>query len=189
MKIKAQNALLNYYPSFFDTQVARTLTKSLLSEVAFSQDTITLYGKQHNVPRLQAWFGSAGYQYSGLLMKPLSWTPSLLAIKEKVEHFSGYQFNSALVNLYRNQHDSVSWHSDDEPELGKHPVIASISLGATRTFKLKHKESKENLTIPLVEGSLLMMEGETQEYWQHAVLKEKKVSGPRINITFRQLHK
>ncbi|QOL26995.1 alpha-ketoglutarate-dependent dioxygenase AlkB [Thalassotalea sp. LPB0316] len=187
MKIPAPNASLDYLPHFISLSRARALEKRLKDEIAFSQDKISLYGKAYDIPRLQAWFGDASYTYSGLKMNPQPWTPALLEIKHMVEEKTHCLFNSALVNLYRNHQDSVGWHSDDEPELGDNPMIASVSLGAKRTFKLKHKNTAEKLDIPLVEGSLLIMSGETQRYWQHAVLKEKCNTAPRINITFRQL--
>jgi len=187
MKIPAENAILDYFPNFISLDQARSLEKRLHEEVAFSQDQISMYGKVLDIPRLQAWFGDGSYQYSGIMMNPQPWTPALLEIKQLVEEKANCQFNSALVNLYRNHQDSVGWHSDDEKELGVNPIIASISFGAKRMFKLKHKQTQAKLDVPLIEGSLLIMSGETQHYWQHAVLKEKTNPGSRINITFRQL--
>ena len=153
------------------------------------QDEIFVYGRAVRIPRLQAWYGDnqQSYQYSGLTMLALPWTAVLLDIKQAVESYSGCQFNSCLVNLYRDGNDSVSWHSDDEPELGTNPVIASVSLGAKRDFQLKHKMSGKKLSVPLTSGSLLLMAGETQHYWQHCIAKSKRVESPRINLTFRQI--
>lgn len=187
MKIPASNAQLDYLPNFLDVGRARSMFDTLMQEVPFKQDDIVLFGQQRKIPRLQAWYGDFPYQYSGLLMQPQPWSQALMTLKSDIENYCQCQFNSALINLYRDNQDSVAWHSDDEAELGRNPVIASLSLGASRDFKLKHKFTDEKHTIPLVEGSLLVMAGETQHYWQHAVLKSKKVAGPRINLTFRQI--
>ena len=120
-------------------------------------------------------------------MKALPWTKALVAIKTQVEQATGYQFNACLANLYRDGNDTVGWHSDDEPELGEQPVIASVSLGAERDFQLKHKSLSEKLTIPLKSGSLLTMSGETQNAWQHCLPRTKRVKSPRINLTFRRV--
>lgn len=147
-----------------------------------------MYGKQINVPRLTAWFGSGCYTYSGIQMQPHCWTELLLQIKDQVEAITGGSFNSVLLNLYRNGNDSVSWHCDDEPELGENPTIASLSFGATRSFQLKHKFTKQTIKLDLSHGSLLLMQDETQTHWLHCVPKTKKPTAARINLTFRYLY-
>ena len=152
-----------------------------------------MYGQRIAVPRLTAWFGDprATYSYSGITMTPEAWTPLLLELKSLVEPKAlGTPFNSVLLNLYRDGNDSVSWHSDDEPELGTNPVIASVSLGQARTFRLKHKrdDSIPPVEIELTHGSLLVMSGALQHFWKHQLPKRKSKSlGPRINLTFRRI--
>lgn len=119
-------------------------------------------------------------------MQPRPWTPTLLAIKRKVEEPAGTRFNSVLLNLYRDEHDSVSWHSDDEPALGECPIIASVSFGATRTFQFKHKMHKDvRVSLDLTHGSLLVMKGITQHCWLHRIPKASRPCGARVNLTFR----
>lgn len=163
----------------------------LLREIAWRQETIRMWDKQYLQPRLSAWYGDAGmcYTYSSMTLEPNAWTPTLLQIKEDIERASGACFNSVLLNLYRNEHDSVGWHSDNEAEFGDKPMIASLSLGQTRIFKLRHKRRKEQkrIALELTDGSLLLMAGTTQKYWQHAIEKERHPCGPRINLTFRDI--
>jgi len=150
-----------------------------------------MYGKRVAIPRLQAWYGDKGmdYSYSGIILTAKPWPPVLLELKQQVENKCQSSFNAVLANLYRDQDDTVGWHSDDETELGKNPVIASVSFGDERNFQLKHKDSGEKLTIPLTSGSLLVMAGETQHYWQHCLPRTKKMKSSRINLTFRQIKK
>lgn len=175
------------YPKFFASEVADTFLQELTEQVAWKQERITLYGKEHDVPRLTAWYGDAGkrYRYSGITVEAATWTEPLLRIKQKIEAVSEQVFNSVLLNLYRNGEDSVAWHSDNEPELG--PVIASVSLGEQRPFQLRHKNNsflKKSIGLP--HGSLLMMGGTTQQFWLHQVPKSsRKNLQPRINLTFR----
>lgn len=159
----------------------------LKSEINWKQEGMKMYGKEVLFPRLTAWYAEDGktYKYSGLVNIPQEFTPNLLKIKEMVELKTGKKFNSALLNYYRNGQDSMGWHSDDEPELGKNPVIASVSLGAARKFQFKHKTMPKSLiNINLSPGSLLIMQGATQHHWLHQVPKIKD-AGERINITFR----
>jgi alkylated DNA repair dioxygenase AlkB len=179
---------ITLYNGFFDKQQADALLKDLLNKIDWQQDTIKYYGKTHELPRLTAWYGDTDktYKYSNIPMNPKPWSVELLNIKEKVERVSGVSFSSVLLNLYRRGSDSVSWHSDDEKELGMNPVIGSVSFGETRTFQLKHKympEQKEN--ILLTHGSFLLMKGVTQHYWKHQIPKSSKPLRPRINLTFR----
>ncbi|BFM16341.1 alpha-ketoglutarate-dependent dioxygenase AlkB [Maricurvus nonylphenolicus] len=170
---------------------AEQLMVSLTSELRWEQSTISMYGQAVKIPRLNAWYGdpNARYQYSGALFDPLPWTDSLKELKRRVEIELGEQFNSVLANLYRNGSDSVSWHSDNEPELGRNPVIASLSLGQSRHFLLKHRKDRDLGTIKLMlsAGDLLLMKGATQHHWLHSVPKVSKTIGPRINLTFRRV--
>lgn len=160
----------------------------LIAETGWRAESITLWGRQHLQPRLTAWHGEARYTYSGLTLDPSPFTPLQLAIKEAVERAGGVHFNSVLLNYYRDGRDSMGMHSDDEPELGPHPSIASVSFGETRTFILKHKRSKETIKVDLPSGSLLLMTGETQKNWVHGINKSNRVLGPRVNLTFRKIY-
>ncbi len=162
---------------------------TLEQEVAWEQSIIRVYGRERPIPRLNAWHGVPGatYTYSGRHFLPHAWTPVLLDVKQRIEAVTGESFNSVLANLYRDGNDSVSWHSDDEPELGANPVIASVSLGAERKFVLKHKHRRDlaPVILWLPSGSLLLMKDETQHYWTHQVPKTKNAVGQRINLTYR----
>lgn len=150
-----------------------------------------MYGKTFDVPRKTAWYGYEGfnYKYSGIECNPDPWTKELLEIKTVIEHFLPQQcFNSVLLNLYRDGNDKVSWHADDEPGLGTNPTIASVSLGATRRFDLKHKEYPEQkLQLELNLGSLVIMTGSLQHHWLHQIPMQKRIMEPRINLTFRTI--
>lgn len=159
----------------------------LLAETPWRVETVLVYGKRHPQPRLTAWYGDASYTYSGLRLEPLPWTPLLAALRAAVEAACGQRFNSVLLNLYRNERDSMGMHSDDEPELGPAPAIASLSFGATRTLILKHKRDKQTVRLPLSDGSLLLMAGPTQENWLHGINKSTRRLGGRINLTFRYI--
>jgi alkylated DNA repair dioxygenase AlkB len=175
-----------YQRVFTGTQRDR-LFQELLDHTPWQQHTIKLYGRTMAVPRLSAWHGDPGavYCYSGLRLEPLPWTPVLCEIKAVVEQLADTPFNSVLLNLYRHGQDSIGWHSDDEPELGHHPVIASVSLGAVRRFILRHKRLPVRLPLDLDAGSVLLMRGATQQHWQHQLPKTRKPTNPRINLTFR----
>lgn len=159
----------------------------LLRETAWRHETVVVYGKRHLQPRLTAWHGDAAYTYSGLRLEPLPFTPLLQTIRAAVEQATGHRFNSVLLNYYRNERDSMGMHADDEPELGPEPAIASLSFGATRTFILRHRQSKRTLKIDLGDGSLLLMAGKFQQAWLHGINKVVRPVGPRINLTFRYI--
>lgn len=159
----------------------------LIAETAWRAELVTVWGKQHQQPRLTAWHGTARYTYSGLTLEPLPFTFLQQEIKAAVEQASGRRFNSVLLNYYRDERDSMGMHSDAEPELGPEPAIASVSFGATRTFILKHKRNKQTVKLNLTDGSLLLMTGQTQKNWLHGINKEAKAKGPRINLTFRYI--
>jgi alkylated DNA repair dioxygenase AlkB len=170
-----------------DTEILRRL----IAEIAWRSEEIVMWGRKLPQPRLTAWYGDPGrsYAYSGLRLDPLPWTPLLLDIKTRVEETAGSTFNSVLLNYYRDHHDSIGFHSDDEPELGDRPIIASLSLGAERTFILKHKTLGRlgRVQLRLAPGSLLLMSGDTQRCWRHGILKESRTCGPRVNLTFRRI--
>jgi alkylated DNA repair dioxygenase AlkB len=177
---------------FLPLPAADALLKTFSNTIAWEQRSILLFGKLHPQPRLTAWYGDpdASYTYSGLRWLPLPWLPELAALRAQLEAVSGTRFNSVLLNLYRDGHDSMGFHADDEPELGPAPTIASISLGATRRFRLRPQPglAASPLGLDLTSGSLLLMRGNTQHNWQHAVPKTARPVGPRLNLTFRWVH-
>jgi alkylated DNA repair dioxygenase AlkB len=161
--------------------------EQLIQETPWRAETIVLYGKRYLQPRLTAWFGEASYTYSGLTLAPAPMTPLLNGLRSTVENLTGHRYNSVLLNYYRDGGDSMGMHSDDEPELGPAPAIASLSLGATRTFILRHKLTKRTVKIDLTDASLLLMAGELQKYWLHGINKTVKPRGARLNLTFRYI--
>ena len=189
-QISLDGGKLLYWAHFLSSDVADQYLKRFLGpEIGWRQEDILIYGKRHLQPRLIAWYGDPGrtYTYSRLKLTPNAWTSELTEIRRSVEKAAEAPFNSVLLNLYRNGQDSVSWHADDEPELGDSPTIASMSLGATRRFRFKHRESKEIRELALTHGSLLLMMGSIQRFWVHDIPKEKGVLDPRINLTFRYI--
>lgn len=188
IKLDMPDADINYFPNFFSLEESKLLYQNLTEKIKWQQDFIKIYGKTIPLPRLTAWYGETekNYTYSGILMKPHKWNNDLLRIKEKIEAIAKVNFNSVLLNLYRNGADSVAWHADDEPELGINPVIASVSFGETRIFQFKHQENQAlKSQIALENGSLLLMQGTTQHKWLHQIPKTTKILKPRINLTFR----
>jgi len=168
-----------------------TILRQLIAEIPWRQENILVWGKLHSQPRLVAWYGDSGsdYTYAGIKLTPIPWTDLLLDIKNRVETVTATSFNSVLLNYYRDNRDSMGFHSDDEPELGVRPVIASLSLGEERTFIMKHRVNKlaNPIRLRLASGSLLLMKGETQHYWKHGIAKTTRPCGPRINLTFRRI--
>jgi alkylated DNA repair dioxygenase AlkB len=182
------DALIEYYPNFFEKAQAKELFDKLNQEIPWQQDAITVFGKTHAQPRLTALFGNEGkpYSYSNIVMQPHSWNPLLMYIKNEIEEICNENFTTVLLNLYRDGKDSNGWHADNERELGRNPVIASVSFGAERSFHLQHNSIADaKLKITLGNGSLLLMKGETQHYWKHQIPKTSKEINPRINLTFR----
>lgn len=163
------------------------LMQDLVRHCRWRQQRITIFGKSQLQPRLSAWYGDVSYRYSGIRLEPTPWTGELQALRARVENATGHRFNSVLLNYYRDQHDCMGMHSDDERELGPRPAIASLSLGDTRTFVLKHKTRQDlpRVRIPLTSGSLLLMRGDTQRHWRHGIDRIKAPCGPRLNLTFR----
>lgn len=178
-----------FYRYLFSPKESDGLFTDLYKNINWKQESITIYGKPISLPRLTAWYGDSGksYNYSKITMNPEPWNPTLLKIKSRIEGVAGVSFNSVLLNLYRSGSDSVSWHSDDEHELGNNPVIGSVSFGSTRRFILRHKCKADisKTEINLTHGSFLIMRGTTQHFWQHQVPKTTKSVKPRINLTFR----
>jgi alkylated DNA repair dioxygenase AlkB len=188
-RLNLPDAEVYFDPHFFSEEESDLYFKELMDKVNWKQESIKLFGKLMPMPRLTAWYGDKGYTYSGLLNEPQPWLPVLLDLKEKVDQASGHEYNSVLLNLYRTGQDSMGWHSDDEPALGKEPAIASLSFGAERKFSFKHKLLKDMKpqSINLAHGSLLLMQGPTQHHWLHHVPKTAKPVQPRINLTFRKV--
>ncbi len=175
--------------NFYPLVIADDYFLSLKSSILWRQETMNIYGKIVNFPRLTAWYGDHNkpYSFSGITLEPNIWTEELLQIKRDIEIISNTTFNSVLLNLYRDGNDSISWHTDAEKELGINPIIASVNFGATRKFQLRHNTTKEKIEIELSHGSLLIMKGELQHYWQHQVPKTKQIIKERINLTFRTI--
>ncbi|PRQ03750.1 hypothetical protein ENSA5_13000 [Enhygromyxa salina] len=188
-QISAPGALICIKRSFLGPVAATKLLRRLIDVVPWRQDKIKIFGKEHDLPRLQQWYGDPGqvYLWSGIEMRPLPWIPELLEVREAVQRATKRDFNSVLLNYYRDGNDTVSWHADDEPGLGLSPFIASLSVGAERDFLLRRTDDKtEKRNIKLTHGSLLVMGGETQGNWQHAIPRRKRVTEPRVNLTFRE---
>lgn len=189
MKISLPDADIDYIEEFYSAIEAAEVFTALLQSLAWRQDDIVLFGKKVNIPRLQAWYGDnqLSYRYSNMTLTAQPWTTQLLALKARVSDYCQLDFNAVLANLYRSEKDSVSWHSDDEPEFGAMPNIASLSFGAAREFQLKHKVTGIKKNMMLHSGSLLVMRGKTQDYWQHCLPKRHRAIAPRINLTFRKI--
>jgi alkylated DNA repair dioxygenase AlkB len=189
--LKLFEAEVEYWPEFYQSDRSWLLYRQILQQTQWLQGRLTVYGKQHLAPRLSCWFGESwmNYSYSNQTMSASALTPLLIEIKTEIEARTGANFNSVLVNYYRDGQDSNGWHSDDEPELGRDPEIASLSLGAPRDFHLRHKfEKTHKHKMSLEHGSLLMMRGSTQSCWQHHIPKRANAEG-RINLTFRTIVK
>lgn len=187
---KIENGEYLFFPDFFSKSESDLFLQKLKDEIEWKQESMNMYGKQVDFPRLTAWYGNNDkpYSFSGITLQPKIWTKELLEIKGKIEPLSNVQFNSVLLNRYRSGNDSISWHTDAEKELGQNPVIASVNFGATRKFQLRHIKTKEKVEIELTHGSLLIMQGELQHFWQHQVPKTSKIVNERINLTFRVIN-
>ncbi len=189
--IPLPNADLSYDSGFLDRQSADRLLDWSLTRIRWDHHVIRLFGREVPTPRRSAWFGDpdARYTYSGLTLEPRSWPPVLASLRDRVETASGARFNAVLANLYRDGADSMGWHADDEPELGRDPIIASVSVGAVRRFTMRHatRRDVEPLVLELEHGSLLVMAGSTQHHWRHALPKTRRTVGPRVNLTYRSV--
>ncbi|MDG1777934.1 MAG: alpha-ketoglutarate-dependent dioxygenase AlkB [Flavobacteriaceae bacterium] len=186
--IALKDAEILYDKNFLTIDEATTYFNVLRKETDWQQDRIKVFGKVYDQPRLTALFANNKnpYSYSNITMYPTPFSPILLEIKSKIEKKINQTFTTCLLNLYRNGQDSNGWHADNEKELGKNPIIASVSLGADRFFHMKHRTDKtQKLKLNLTHGSLLVMSGPTQHHWLHQIPKTKKNIGERINLTFR----
>ncbi|MEZ5438413.1 MAG: alpha-ketoglutarate-dependent dioxygenase AlkB [Lysobacteraceae bacterium] len=190
--IPLPGAELRLYRAFLTAESADATMAALLDEVAWTQRSIRIYGREVLQPRLLCWVGDpeARYRYSGGDYEPEPWTPTLSGIRERIESVTGSCFNSVLCNRYRDGDDAMGWHSDDEPELGAQPAIASLSLGVTRAMKFRPRKGfAEGRAgeLPLAHGDLLVMAGDTQRYYQHAIARSRRITAERINLTFRRV--
>ena len=183
-----RDGIVEYLGRVFSSEESDTLFHELLATSPWQEDEVILFGQKRILSRKVAWMGDNGltYSYSGTSKTASPWTAPLMSIRERVEKLSGHPFNTCLLNLYHDGSEGMGWHSDDEKTLGRNPVIASVSFGAERIFKLKHRKSKEVVSVLLEQGSLLIMKGETQHHWVHTMPNTKRVTTPRINLTFRQ---
>lgn len=180
---------VNYYGKIFSFQEASFYLDKMLHAIEWKNDEAIIYGKHIITKRKAAWYGdhNFSYTYSNTTKLALPWTEDLLALKRKVEELTQTTFNSCLLNLYHDGNEGMAWHSDDEKSLGKDTTIASLSFGAERKFSLKHKLTKEIVSVLLQQGSLLVMKGSTQTHWQHCLPKTTKVKNQRVNLTFRTI--
>ena len=185
-----QDGTLIYRPDFIGPDDALVFLDKLTHNIDWENHSIRLFNRLVEVPRLTAWYGDMEYKYSGVLNIPLPWTHELYELKELAEKACKTEFNSVLLNLYRDGNDHMGWHADDEKSLGKNPVIASVSLGEVRKFGLKHRYDKsiKPVSLELASGSLVIMKNEIQEYWHHRIHPTKKQKGARINLTFRKVY-
>jgi alkylated DNA repair dioxygenase AlkB len=189
--VSINQADYQYIPEFLTQTEAEQLFNELQSSIDWRQDQVTVYGKKHPIPRLQAFIADLGvsYTYSGFKLTGSGFPHYIETLKERIAAQTQTRFNALLANLYRDGKDHMGWHSDDERELGAKPVIASLSLGAERTFQLRNRRTpKQRIDIELASGSLLIMGPELQHQWQHALPKRLRVSQPRINLTFRYIY-
>lgn len=189
MNFDFPDSQISLLPHFILPSDAMRWQAELEQSLTWQQHRIQLYGKEHNCPRLSAWHGDpdAQYAYSGQSLLPEPWTERLQALRELCEQAAGTRVNSVLANWYRNGQDSMGWHSDDETELGSQPIILSLSFGEPRHFQLRHKITGQREKLLLPNGSLLIMAGNTQHYWQHAINKSKRAMRSRMNLTFRNI--
>jgi len=189
-EIVAHNGLkIRIEEDFFNSVDSKKLLKKFISKLPWESMIIKMFGKDTKIPRLQCWIGDEGceYRYSGKQLNRQIWSQDLIMIRKKIYEELNIDFNSVLANYYRDGKDSMGWHSDDEKELGPNPTIASISFGSERDLVFRNKISKETLAIPQTNGSLILIDGETQKNWQHSIKKTQKLIGPRINLTFRNI--
>jgi len=181
-------SLLQSLGRVYTPEQSARLLATLMAETPWQRDYVA-FGRRIDIPRLQAWFADAGihYRYSDNQLNTCEWNPLLSGIKQHIEQQCGYHFNSVLLTCYRDGNDEVGWHADDEAELGEAPVIASLSLGASRRFRFRHKHRDESGSLLLHDAELLIMHAEFQHDWQHAVPAEPGISQPRLNLTFRKV--
>jgi alkylated DNA repair dioxygenase AlkB len=190
-RIEIPGGELRHFPEFLSPSAAMDAMEQLRSEVHWEQHWVKIAGRAIPCPRLSAWYGEPGatYRYSGVSYEPLRWTTELASLRDRLRHTISADFNSVLLNLYRDGADGMGWHSDDERELGVSPTIASISLGGPRRFRMRHRREKgvPPVELELGAGCLLVMSGATQANWRHSVPKTKRAANARINLTFRAI--
>lgn len=184
-----KDGIVNYYGKLLTHQVANHYFDCLWNTIEWKNDQAILFGKQIITKRKVAWYGDTDfkYTYSNTTKRALPWTTELLELKVIVEEISGEKFNSCLLNLYHNGDEGMAWHSDAEKDLKKNGAIGSLSFGAERKFTFKHKETKETVSLILEHGSLLVMKDTTQTNWLHRLPPTKRITKPRINLTFRTI--
>lgn len=180
---------VQYYGKVIQEMVADDYFEKLMQNIAWENDQAIILGRQITTKRKVAWYGDQGYEYtySNVNRYALPWAVELLELRQRVQQLTGERFNSCLLNLYHTGEEGMAWHSDDETDLKKNGVIASLSFGAERKFAFKHKQSKEKVELYLEHGSLLVMKDTTQSHWLHRLPPTKKVSTARINLTFRTI--
>jgi alkylated DNA repair dioxygenase AlkB len=180
---------VNYYGPILDPDEARHYHEALLRTIPWKNDAAVIFGQHIVTARKVAWYGDTDYSYtySGTTKQALAWTKELLALKGIVEKLSAAKFNSCLLNLYHDGSEGMAWHSDDESSLARNSTIASLSFGAERKFRFKHKQTQQAVSLILETGSLLVMKDATQTYWRHCLPKSKRIKTPRINLTFRTM--
>lgn len=183
------DGVVNYYGPIFSITEERKIFDSLFHTINWQHDEVLMFGKRIITARKVAWYGDAGmaYSYSGSTKQPLAWSAELLELKAVAEKLAGIRFNSCLLNLYHHGGEGMGWHSDDEKSLGHNPCIASLSFGAERKFSFKHKRTEQSVSLILESGSLLVMKDFTQANWLHSIPKSKRITAPRINLTFRTI--
>lgn len=184
-----QDGIVEYYGIIFTNDEANTFYDTLMRNIEWKHDQANMFGKIITTKRKVAWYGEKEfkYTYSKMTKLALPWTDALRKLKESIESKTGYTYNSCLLNLYHDGSEGMAWHSDGEKDLQKDGAIASLSFGAERKFSFKHKESKQKIDVLLHHGSLLVMRGSTQTHWLHRLPPTKKVTRPRINLTFRTI--
>lgn len=190
VKALEPDGLLDYRPGWLAGDQADAFCRCLAEQIAWQSRTITLFGRTMLQPRLLCFMGDAGvhYRYSNDNYRACAWHPAVLELKQRLQRELDAEFNSVLLNLYRNGRDSMGWHSDDEPELGRNPMIASVSLGAVRRFVLRPvRDRSKRLELAPAHGSLIVMSGDLQHHWQHQVPRTAAAVGARINLTFRRI--
>ncbi|HEX6430877.1 MAG TPA: alpha-ketoglutarate-dependent dioxygenase AlkB [Niastella sp.] len=184
-----KDGIVNYYGKPLTRTQADYYLEKLLTTIAWKNDEAVIFGRHIITKRKVAWYGNENYSYnySKITRHALKWTKELLELKTLVEGKTGGTYNSCLLNLYHNGDEGMAWHSDDEKTLGENSAIASFSFGAERKFSFKHKQTKETVTMMLEHGSLLVMKGTTQTHWLHCLPKSKRITTPRVNLTFRTM--
>jgi alkylated DNA repair dioxygenase AlkB len=189
MNLLPCDGVVNHFGQVLEVGEAERFLETLICGVPWQHDEVVMFGRRIFTARKVAWFGDAGfsYTYSGTTKQAVVWTPELQDLKQRVEKLTGAVFNSCLLNLYHDGSEGMGWHSDDEKSLVEDSAIASLSLGAARKFSFKHKRLELGVSAVLQSGSLLVMKGTTQKHWLHALPKSKRVTEPRINLTFRAM--